>query len=79
MTTQTPATAEIEKWLRVRFSQIYGLGIRVRKKNAESCRRWLRHAGSMTPLFTSLPEMSTGPDLDPDYCKFCWIWIASWL
>jgi len=34
MTTQTPATAEIEKWLQVRSW--------VRKKNAESCQSWLQ-------------------------------------
>jgi len=37
MTTQTPATAEIDKWLRVQFFTNVWLRIRVRKKNAESC------------------------------------------
>ena len=38
MTTQTPATAEIENWLRfpVRFFKKSLLRIQVRKKNAES-------------------------------------------
>jgi len=44
MTTQTPATVEIEKWLRVRFFTNFWLW--VRKKNAESCRSRLRHSGS---------------------------------
>ena len=40
----TPATAEMEKWLRVRFFTNFWLRvrIRVRKKNAESCRSRLR-------------------------------------
>jgi len=44
MTAQTPATAEMEKWLRVlvRFFTCFWPRIRVRKKNAESCRSWLR-------------------------------------
>jgi len=33
MTTQTPASAEIEKWLRIRFATNFWL--RVRKKNTE--------------------------------------------
>jgi len=36
MTTRTPTTAKIEKWLRIR------------KKNAESCRSRVRHSGSVT-------------------------------
>jgi len=46
MTTQTPATAEIEKWLRVRFFPKFWLRIRVRKKNAESGRSRLWWTGS---------------------------------
>jgi len=44
MTTQTPATAEIEKWLRfrVRFFPNFWLRVQVRKKNAESCRSSFR-------------------------------------
>jgi len=46
MTTQTPSTAEIEKWLwiRVQFFSKFWLGfwIWVRKENAESCRSRLR-------------------------------------
>jgi len=51
MTTQTPATAEIEKWLRiwVLFFKKFCLRIRVRKKSAESARQirghfWWLHA-----------------------------------
>jgi len=33
MTTQTPATAEIEKWLRVRFSQIFDSGSERKTQN----------------------------------------------
>jgi len=47
MTTQTPVTAEIKNWLRVRFFTNYWLRIRVRKKNAESCRSRFRHSGSI--------------------------------
>ena len=50
MTTQTPATAEIEKWLRsrVRFFPNFWLRfwIRFRKKNPESSRSRLPHSGS---------------------------------
>jgi len=48
MTTQTPATAEIENWLqiRVRIFPNFRLRIRVRKKNAESYRSRLRHSES---------------------------------
>jgi len=44
MTAQTPATAEMEKWLRVWFFTNFWLHvrIRIRKKNAESCRSRLR-------------------------------------
>jgi len=46
MTTHTPATAEIEKWLRIRvrfFPNFWLLvRIRVQKKNAESCQSRLR-------------------------------------
>jgi len=47
MTTQTPATVEMEKWLRLRlrFFTHFWLRIRFRKKNAESCRIRLRNAG----------------------------------
>ena len=49
MTTLTPATAEIAKWLRVRvrFFTNFLLRIRVRKKNAKSCRIRLRHSRTM--------------------------------
>jgi len=51
MTTQTP-TPEIEKWIliRVRFFANFWLrvGIRVRKKNAGSCRSRPRYSGSGT-------------------------------
>jgi len=49
MTKQTRASAEIEKWLRIRFITKFWLRlrIRVRKKNANSCRSRLRHCGSM--------------------------------
>jgi len=42
MTTQTPATAKIEKWLRF-FPKFW---LRIRRKNAESCRSRLRLSGS---------------------------------
>jgi len=46
MTTQTPATAEIEKWLRIRvrlFPNVWlRIRMRVQTKNAESCRSRLR-------------------------------------
>jgi len=50
MTTQTPATAEMEKWLRIRVRVFknFWLQIRVRKKNAESCRSRLWQPGSGT-------------------------------
>jgi len=44
MTAQTAATADIEKWIRIRFSTNFWL--RFQKKNAESCRSRLRHSGS---------------------------------
>jgi len=44
-TMQTPATAVSDKWLRVRFFTHFWL--RVRKKNAESCRSWLRIRGHL--------------------------------
>jgi len=47
MTTQTPATAKIEKWLRIRVRFFTNFWLRVRKKSAESCRSRLRHSGSM--------------------------------
>jgi len=48
MTAQTPATAEMEKWLRVRFFTNFWWPVRfrVRKKNAESCRNWIQYSGS---------------------------------
>jgi len=54
MTMQTPTIAKIEKWIRVRFSTTFllRLRIRVRKKNAESFRRQLQHAGSMATSVT---------------------------
>ena len=48
MTTQTPATAEIEKWLWVRLFTDFWLPVRIRKKNAESCRIRLRHSGAIS-------------------------------
>jgi len=44
MTTQTPVTAEIEKWfrIRVRFFPNFWLRVRFRRKNAKSRRSWLR-------------------------------------
>jgi len=56
MTTQTPTIAEIEKWLRirVRFFLIFWLRVRVRRKNAESCRSRLLYSGS-GPTSASLP------------------------
>jgi len=51
MTTPPPATAEIDKWLWVRFFTKFWLRIRVRKKNAESCRSRHRHCRFMaTPV-----------------------------
>ena len=49
MTTQTPATVEIEKWLRVSFFTNFWLRdqIRVRKENAGSC--W-SHSGNPDPV-----------------------------
>ena len=44
--TQTPAAAEFEKWLRVRFFTNFWLRIRVRKKNAEFFWSRLRYSGS---------------------------------
>jgi len=56
MTTQTPATAEIENWL-----QIW-----VRTKNAESCRSRLRLFGSGTTsgLHTKTAIFSFSDDQD---------------
>jgi len=45
MTAQTPAAAEMEKWLRVRFFSNFWL--RVRKKNSESWRSRFCHTGSV--------------------------------
>jgi len=52
MAAQSPATAEMEKWhrIRARFFTNFLLRILVRKKNAESCRSLLRHFGSGPPL-----------------------------
>ena len=51
MTAQTPAPAEMEKWLRtwVRFFPSFWLRlrIRVRKKNPGSCWSWIRLSGSV--------------------------------
>jgi len=46
MTAQTPATAEMKKWLRIGVRLFTIFWLRVRKKNAESCRSRLRHCGS---------------------------------
>ena len=45
ITTQTPATTEIENCLRVRFFTNFWLRIWIRKKNAEPCRSRLRIHG----------------------------------
>jgi len=42
MTAQTPAAAEIQKWLRIRVRFFTNFWLRVRKKNAESCRSRIR-------------------------------------
>jgi len=42
MTTQTPATPEMEKWHRIRVRFFTNFWLRVRKKNAESCRSRFR-------------------------------------
>ena len=44
-TTQTPATAENKKWLRVRF--FTNVWLRIQKKNVESCHSRLGHSGSV--------------------------------
>jgi len=58
MTTQSPATAEIERLLRflVRFFTIFWLRLRilVQRKNAEHWRNWLRLFGSMAS--TAVPH-----------------------
>jgi len=46
MTTQTLATAEIEKWLRIQVRFFTNFWLRLRKENAESCWSWLQHSGS---------------------------------
>jgi len=48
-TAQTPASAENDNWfrIRVRFFTNFWLRIRVRKKNAETCRSRLRHSASV--------------------------------
>jgi len=48
MTTQTLATAEIEKWLRIRVQFFKHLWLWIRNKNTESCRIRLQHSGSVT-------------------------------
>jgi len=62
VTTQTRATAEIEKWLRipVRIFTKFWLRIRVLKKNAESCRSRLRHSGSMATSDTQRWNLQQG-------------------
>jgi len=93
MTTQTPATAEIEKWLRirVRFFTNFWLRIRTRKKNAESCRSRFRHSGSMstfgkglgkcfpTKIQIKLPSRDERgrDDHGPEWTPD-WIWILGW-
>jgi len=47
MTTQTPVTAENEKWLRIRVRFFTKFWLRVRKKNPESCRSRPWHSGSV--------------------------------
>jgi len=63
MTTQTPITAKIEKWLWIciKFFTKFWLWFRVQKKNADSCQSQLRHSGSMAtcgvdhwPTFTGI-------------------------
>jgi len=46
MTAQTPATAEMKQWLRIRVRFFPSFWLQVRKKNAESRRSWLWLAGS---------------------------------
>jgi len=48
-TTQTPATAKSEKYLRMRFFTNFWPRLlrRIRKKNAGSCRNRLPHSGSL--------------------------------
>ena len=67
MTTQTPATGEIEKWPRIRVRFFSNLWLRARQKNAESCRIRLRHSRSGT---------TSGPELTPaGFCIVFWTWI----
>jgi len=55
MTEQTPATAEMEKWLWIRFFTNFSL--RVRKTNAESYRSRLRCSGSGPTSVACMTEM----------------------
>jgi len=54
MTAQTPAAAEIEKWLQIRFRFFPNFWLRIRirfrKKKAESCWSWLRCPDPVPPL-----------------------------
>ena len=63
MATQTPVTAEIEKWLRirVRFYRSFWLRIGIRKKNAESCRSRLEPCASMATSDWKLTAMFRFP------------------
>jgi len=45
MITQTLAIAEIEKWLWIRVCFFTNFWLRLRNKNTESRRSWLRHSG----------------------------------
>jgi len=60
MTPQTPATAEIEKWLRIRvlFFTNFWLRIRVRQKTPESCWSRRRNSGSMVTSTGNTPEVA---------------------
>jgi len=68
MTKQTPVTAEIEKWLRDRVRFFPNFWLRVRKKNSESCRNWLRYSGPVPPLLSA--EMNMDLDINPTDVQF---------
>jgi len=55
MTAQTPATAEIEKWLRIPLFPKFWLRVWIRKTNAESCRSRHQESGS-GPTFGPNPK-----------------------
>jgi len=75
MAIQTPATAEIEKWLRLWVGFFTKFWLRVRiwvQKNTESCRSRLRHSGSMA---TSALHLQADTDMQWKYT--IQIWMAS--